>query len=328
MVGRPSHSEGRRTAASMKRDTLCFDRTRFEGVLDSIENMAAGELGQKIPLSGDRDELDALAHGVNVLSSELQYRLRELQDAQASLIHSGKLAALGEVSSGLAHELNNPLTIVTGYVELVRGRIQSGRTSPADLAELAAYVAKVEHSLARMNAIIQHIMEFARESRPAKEPMLLAEVVEKSLILINEQLRLKRIHVDMDLQTGLMAHINPSKLEQVFINLLSNARDAILEAHGEAGGRIQVRSSAKSPSDLEVEVSDNGIGMDEETRSKVFHPFFTTKEVGKGTGLGLSISHGIVQDHGGSIACMSERGRGAVFLVRLPRYLPPETAGS
>jgi C4-dicarboxylate-specific signal transduction histidine kinase len=279
-------------------------------------------------LSRDRDELDALVHGVNVLSSELRYRLRELQDAQASLIHAGKLAALGEVSSGLAHELNNPLTIVTGYVERVRDWIQSGRTSPAELPELVANLAKAERGLERMNVIIQHIMEFARESRPAKEPMLLAEVVEKSLILINEQLRLKRIHVDMDLQAGLMAQINPSKLEQVFINLLSNARDAILEAHGESGGRIRVRSSARSQSELEVEVSDNGIGMDQETLSKVFHPFFTTKDVGKGTGLGLSIAHGIIQDHGGSIACVSERGHGAAFAIRLPRYLPTETAGS
>ena len=104
----------------MKPDALCFDRARFETVLDLIENMAVGELWQEIPLSQDKDELDALAHGVNVLWSELRYRLRELQSAQASLIHSGKLAALGEVSSGLAHELNNPLTIVSGYVELVR----------------------------------------------------------------------------------------------------------------------------------------------------------------------------------------------------------------
>ena len=77
-----------------------------------------------------------------------------------------------------------------------------------------------------------------------------------------------------------------------------------------------------------MEVSDNGIGMDEDTRTKVFHPFFTTKDVGKGTGLGLSISHGIVQDHGGSIACVSERGHGSTFVIRLPRYLPPEAAGS
>ena len=328
MVRRSLHREHQWTAGQVKPDELCFGRARFQTVLDLIEDMAVGELWQEIPLSQDRDELDALSHGVNVLSSELRYRLKELREAQASLIHSGKLAALGEVSSGLAHELNNPLTIVTGYVELVRQRLQSGGTSAVELAELTTYLEKAQRSLERMNVIIQHIMEFAHESRPAKEPMLLAEVVEKSLILISEQLRLKSIHVAMDLQAGLMAQINPSKLEQVFINLLTNARDAIVEAHGESGGQIHVRSFAPSQSELEIEVCDNGIGMDEDTRSKVFHPFFTTKEVGKGTGLGLSISHGIVQDHGGTIGCVSERGHGAVFRIRLPRYLPPETSRS
>jgi len=312
----------------MSQDALCFARARFQAVAEAIENMAVGELWREIPLSPARDELDALAHGVNVLQSELRYRLRELQGAQASLIQSGKLAALGEVSSGLAHELNNPLTIATGYVQLVRASMLSGRTSPAELAELAAHLEKAERNLERMNVIIRHIMEFARESSQEKAPMLLADVVEKSLILINEQLRLKRIHVELDLETGLMAPMNPSKLEQVFINLLSNARDAILEAHGEAGGRIQVRSRALSRSELQVEVADNGIGMSEETQSRVFQPFFTTKDVGKGTGLGLSISHGIVQDHGGSIACASERGQGTVFRIRLPRCAQPESAGS
>ena len=312
----------------MPRDTLCFDRARFERVVDSIEDMAVGELWQEIPLSPDRDQLDALAHGVNVLSGELRYHLKELQDAQASLIHSGKLAALGEISSGLAHELNNPLTIVIGYVELVRQAIQSGRAAPEDLPQLDAYLEKAERNLERMNVIIRHIMEFARESKPSKEPTLLEHVVEKSLILINEQMRLKNIQVQIDLEPGLMALIDPSKLEQVFINLLGNARDAIVQAHGDAGGWIRVRSCAPTRSEIDVEVTDNGIGMDEPTRSRVFQPFFTTKDVGKGTGLGLSISHGIVRDHGGTIACVSEPGDGAPLHIRLPRIHPQESAGS
>lgn len=309
----------------MNRDTLCFDRERFERVVDAIENMAVGELFQAIPVSADRDELDALSHGVNVLSSELRYRLRELQNVQASLIQSGKLAALGEVSSGLAHELNNPLTIVTGYVELVRTSMQTGRVlSITELAEQGALLEKAERNLERMAAIIRHIMEFARESRPAKAPTLLVEIVEKSMILISEQLRLKNICVSMDLQPGLMAHLNASQMEQVFINLLTNARDAIGEAHGDAGGRIRVTSRALSSTDVEVEFSDNGVGMDEDTRSRVFQPFFSTKDVGKGMGLGLSISHGIVQEHGGAITCLSEPGRGAAFIIRLPRFVPSD----
>jgi histidine kinase len=174
-----------------------------------------------------------------------------------------------------------------------------------------------------MKTIIRHIMEFARESKPIKQPLKLNEVIEKSFILIHEQLRLKNIQVDMDLCTDVMAQLDESRLEQVLINLLTNARDAIIEAHGEAGGMIRVRSRAVSREELEIEVSDNGIGMNEEIQSKIFNPFFTTKEVGRGTGLGLSISHGIVQDHGGSITCISKRGAGAAFHIRLPVYHPP-----
>jgi signal transduction histidine kinase len=312
----------------MSGDHLIFDRARFQALLDSLECMAAGDLERQIPLSRERDHLDALSHGVNVLSSELLYRLRELQTVQSSLIQSGKLAALGEVSSGLAHELNNPLTIIAGYLELIRGSIQSGAAGIPDVVELESHLQKIERNVERMKVIIQHIMEFARESKPEKKPTLLSDVIEKSFILINEQLRLRKIRIDMDLCPGLVALIDESRLEQVFINLLSNARDAIHEAHGQAGGRIQVRSRVLTGSVIEIEICDNGIGMTEETRSKIFNPFFTTKEAGKGTGLGLSISHGIVQDHGGSIDCVSEKGKGTTFLIRLPNYVSASESAS
>lgn len=305
--------------AEMSGEQLSFDRARFQALLDSLECMAAGDLERQIPLSGEKDALDALSHGVNVLSGELLYRLRELQRVQSSLIQSGKLAALGEVSSGLAHELNNPLMIITGYLELIRETIGLAQTSAPDFAELDSHLQKVERNVNRMKTIIKHIMEFARESKPAKKPIEINDVIRKSFILISEQLRLKRIDVDLDLGHVLVTLADEWRIEQVLINLLTNARDAIVEAHGEEGGRIQVRLRAVSTSELEIEISDNGIGITEEIKSKIFNPFFTTKEVGKGTGLGLSISHGIVQEHGGTIYCVSETGKGTAFFVRLPR---------
>jgi signal transduction histidine kinase len=304
----------------MSEDKLTFDRARFQSLLDLIESMAVGDLEKQIPLSQDRDELDAIAHGVNVLSGELLYRLRELQAAQSSLIQAGKLAALGEVSSGIAHELNNPLMIVSGYIELVRAAIDGRAERAPDFAELEDYLEKVARNIGRMKVIIRHIMEFARESKPVKQPAQLNEIIKKSLILINEQLRLKKIEVDLDFGSYVVAEVDEPRLEQVFINLVTNARDAIIEAHGEAGGRIYVRSRVVSASELEIEISDNGIGMTDEIKSKIFNPFFTTKEPGRGTGLGLSISHGILQDHGGTIHCVSERGKGTGFYIRLPRY--------
>jgi len=296
----------------MSGDRLSFDRARVQALLESIERMAAGELELQLPISPEKDELDALSHAVNVLSSELLYRLRELQAAQSSLIQSGRLAALGEVSSGLAHELNNPLTIIAGYVQLLRVAIEDG--------ELSGHIAKVERNVGRMKVIIKRIMEFAREPKPVKVPVQLNDVIQKSFILITEQLRLHKIDVEMDLCATVVARVDDSRLEQVFINLLSNARNAIIEANGEAGGRIKVRSRVLSDFELEIEIADNGIGMSGETQSKIFNPFFTTKEAGKGTGLGLSISHGIVQDHGGRISCVSELGKGTAFQIRLPRH--------
>src|SRR5438045_7265579 len=142
----------------MSEDKLTFDRARFQALLDLIESMAVGDLEKQIPFSQDRDELDAIAHGVNVLSGELLYRLRELQAAQSSLIQAGKLAALGEVSSGIAHELNNPLMIIVGYLELIRGAIQNGPASSIDPAALESHLQKIERNVGRMKVIIRHVM--------------------------------------------------------------------------------------------------------------------------------------------------------------------------
>src|SRR5436309_305180 len=128
----------------MSENLLTFDRARYNAILESIERIAAGELEHQMPLSREKDDLDALSHGVNVLSGELLYRLRELQAAQSSMIQAGKLAALGEVCSGLAHELNNPLMIIAGFVELIRGVTNGGPVSAIDIAELDSHLQKIE----------------------------------------------------------------------------------------------------------------------------------------------------------------------------------------
>ena len=130
----------------MSGEQLTFDRARFQALLNALEDMAAGDLERQIPITSAKDEIDAVSHGVNVLSAELLYRLRELQNAQSSMIQSGKMAALGEVSSGLAHELNNPLTTVAGYLELIRGALQGGERSGLDFNELEDYLQKMRSS--------------------------------------------------------------------------------------------------------------------------------------------------------------------------------------
>lgn len=314
----------------MKGAKVCFEGIRLEGFLSALERLAAGDHHQLVPISPARDELDAIAHGVNVMALELHHRLAELQDAQSKVVQSGKLAALGEVSSGLAHELNNPLTIVVGYLEHLGELVKKERRADADERKIEEFIEKIDRNLTRMAGIIGHIMEFSRHSRPARRTLVLNDVIRKSFILVKEQLRLGniRLETDLDVSNDLVTIGDSLRLEQVFINLLSNARDAVHEAHGESGGMIRVATKSASEREIEVEISDNGIGMSEEVQGKIFNPFFTTKDVGKGTGLGLSISLRIVQDHGGSIDCASRPGKGTSFRIRLPKYLPELDDGS
>ena len=310
------------TVSAVTKCHVSFAERRVVTLLDSLERMAGGDLDHQITISPARDELDAVAHAVNVMARELLYRLSELHKTQASLIQSGKLAALGEVSSGLAHELNNPLTVITGYLEHIQDMVRDRAGTPLNFEALESGLGKIERNIERMNAIIGHIMEFARQPQLTKRPMLLNEVIKKSFILIGEQLRLKNIRLETKLSGGILMTLGDAlRLEQVFINLLTNARDAIFEARGDAGGTIEVRSRIFSATLLEIEITDDGIGMTPEIRGNIFNPFFTTKDVGQGTGLGLSISLGIIQDHDGNIDCASERGKGTVFQIKLPRFL-------
>jgi C4-dicarboxylate-specific signal transduction histidine kinase len=291
------------------------DRSRMELLLRALEAMAGGDVRCQAPISDQRDELDALAHGINVMAGELHFRLQELQRTQGHLVHSGKLAALGEVSSGLAHELNNPLAIIRGYVEKAQALL-----GKAPHPELAHCLERIDANVDRMDAIIRHIMEFSRQTQQERRALPLRELMSKAFILLNEQLRLKNIRVVEDFSAEPLVVLGDElRLEQVFINLLTNARDAILEARGEAGGTIRLHARAVSPAEIELSIADDGVGMTEEVRSNLFTPFFTTKGVGRGTGLGLSISLGILQEHRGSIHCVSEPGRGTTFTLRLPR---------
>jgi C4-dicarboxylate-specific signal transduction histidine kinase len=305
-------------ALRMTDGRLGFERNRVDELLAALEAMAGGDIRRQAPISERRDELDAIAHGVNVMAGELHFRLQELQRTQGHLVQSGKLAALGEVSSGLAHELNNPLAIMRGYVERAQELL---REPSAPREEVERCLERIDANVDRMDSIIRHIMEFSRQTRQERRRVDLREVVRKAFIMLNEQLRLLNIRVVEDFEAGpLEVWGDELRLEQVLINLLTNARDAIGEAHGEHGGTIRLSARAASPAEMELSVADDGVGITEEVRSHLFTPFFTTKGVGKGTGLGLSISLGIIQEHQGTISCGSEAGRGAVFTLRLPRW--------
>lgn len=243
----------------------------------------------------------------SVLYEETRQAYENLRRTQEQLLHSEKMAAVGQLISGVAHELNNPLTAILGYSQLL---LSSGQM-PAQGME---YSDKLYKQAQRTHRIVQNLLSFARQHKPERVAVQLNQILRDTLALRDYDLRLSNIRVHYELAEDLpMTAADPHQLQQVFLNLVNNAVDAILEHTNE--GDLWVRTFAKDHL-LVVEFKDSGPGVKD--ASRVFDPFYTTKPVGKGTGLGLSICYGIVSEHGGSISVRNEQPSGACFTIELP----------
>lgn len=239
----------------------------------------------------------------------LEKAYRDLKDSQAQLIQASKLAAIGRLTAGIAHELNNPLTAVLGYAQLLQAAELDERVK-ADLDKIVQGAERTAH-------IVRNLLTFARQQKPKRHLVNINDVLLSILDLQAYHLKVENIEVVKELARDLPPTVaDPSQLSQVFLNLISNAQQAMVEAHG--GGTLTVRSKLVNGGIIRVEIADDGPGIPLEILERIFDPFFTTKEVGQGTGLGLSICYGIVQEHGGHIWAESEPGQGATFFVELP----------
>jgi two-component system NtrC family sensor kinase len=219
-----------------------------------------------------------------------------------------KLSALGELISGIAHELNNPLTGVMGYSQLLLGS--------AAAPEAKKEIEKIHREAVRCQKIVQNLLTFARRRAPERKTIDLNALVDATLELRAYQLKVDGIEVVRELDENLPPTLGDfHQLQQVFLNIINNAHHALLEAG--RPGRLVIRTS-RGEGVVRVAVADNGPGISEEHLKKIFDPFFTTKEIGKGTGLGLSLSYGIVKEHEGRIEVASRPGAGATFTVELP----------
>jgi PAS domain S-box-containing protein len=231
----------------------------------------------------------------------------DLRRTQEQLLHSEKMAAVGQLISGVAHELNNPLTAILGYSQLLTS---CGQVGPQGLE----YSEKLYKQAQRTHRIVQNLLSFARQHKPERVPVRLNQVLEDTLALRDYDLRMSNIRLNLDLAENLpLVAADPHQLQQVFLNLVNNAVDAILESS--AQGELWVRT-AKEGEKFVIEFVDSGPGVKDP--SKVFDPFYTTKPVGKGTGLGLSICYGIITEHGGTIRVCNVPPRGARFTIELP----------
>jgi two-component system NtrC family sensor kinase len=245
----------------------------------------------------------------NVLYDETRQAYENLRRTQEQLLHSEKLAAVGQLISGVAHELNNPLTAILGYSQLLTS---SGQVGPLALD----YSEKLYKQAQRTHRIVQNLLSFARQHKPERMPVRVNAILEDTLALRDYDLRMSQIRVHLDLAPDLPeAAADPHQLQQVFLNLINNAVDAILEKG--ADGDLWVRTGVESRQ-LFIEFTDSGPGVKDSSR--VFDPFYTTKPVGKGTGLGLSICYGIITEHGGTIRVKNKPPRGASFLIELPLH--------
>ena len=309
LVGLPLKHGGRVVGVL---NVACTGPHRFTadevGALDLLAQRAAVAIENAQLVDRLRDS----ERRTRVLYEELRQRLKELQTTQARLVQSEKMAAVGQLVSGVAHELNNPLTTVIGYTQLM---LQANELSD----EVRKDAQRIYDAAERSAEIVRSLLTFARQRKPERALTNVNDAIEEALSLRRYQLRVESIELVCDLDPSLpLIMANPHRLQEVVLNLVINGEQAILET--QTGGRLVIRSRAR-PGVARIEVEDSGPGIPEEVMPHIFEPFFTTKEVGQGTGLGLSICYGIVEEHGGHIWAESRQGpadHGTTFIVELP----------
>ena len=266
-----------------------------------------------IALLAEKNQLLTAANHQLIADMALQQTLeRQRRDSEIRMLSQAKLASLGEIATGIAHEINQPLTYIQIILQAAGRDIDQGKLN---LEELAAEIKESTRQVQRITKIIQHLRIFGRADKGEMVELSLPALFNDTLILYRQKFRINAIALEITVSPNL-PHIcgNPTQLEQVFINLLQNAFDALEHA---LTPTIIVDFALKG-NQIITTFTDNGCGITSETAAKIFEPFFTTKPIGKGTGLGLSIVYGIIADHSGTIECQSQPGKGSRFVIALP----------
>ena len=297
-------------------------------LIERIREIGKGHWEQRIEVSG-RDEVSSLAEEFNRMCEKLQETYNRLIQEQQerlslekNLRHSERLASVGQLAAGLAHEIGTPLNIIAGRAEHLLRRQRSPDEANENLKIIRSQID-------RITGIVRHLLEFSRRKEPVLRSVDISALLTNVQRLLQHQIEEKRVAVALDLGAALPEiQADPELLQQVFINLYLNSLHAL-----NPGGTITIRADltedgesqpegSKGTICLKVAFEDNGPGIAPEHIDRVFDPFFTTKDVGEGTGLGLSVSYGIVKEHGGDIRVESEPGRFTRFVIRLPAAGP------
>ena len=251
------------------------------------------------------------------LEQMVEERTRELKETHKKLLHQDKMASLGKLSASVVHEINNPIAGVLNLIMLMKRMVEEDSISNREIDQFSRYLTLMETETRRTSRIVSNLLAFSRQSKMELKRISLNRLIEQTLMINSNLLKIDGIKVETDLDPDLPDMIgSEDQLQQVFMNLVSNAAEA-MEAEG--GGRLRVATRHSLREDkLLVDFEDSGIGIPESNLSKLFEPFFTTKKKGKGVGLGLSVAYGIIQEHGGSIYVKSKVGKGTTFHVKFP----------
>lgn len=259
------------------------------------------------------------------LEQMVEERTTELTETYQKLLHQDKMASLGKLSASVVHEINNPIAGILNLVLLVKRMLNEGDVQDTDLEKMGQYLSLMETETRRISRIVSNLLAFSRQSKMKLNQVNLNRLVEKTLFIHSNLLKLNGVEVTTTLENNLPDIIgSEDRLQQVIMNFISNAAEAMEgDMHGEL--KIKTHHSLKD-NHIVVSFEDSGVGIPEKNRDKLFEPFFTTKKEGKGVGLGLSVAYGIVQEHGGSIDVTSAEGKGTTFYLVFPLEMTTDSS--
>ncbi|SDD57296.1 ATP-binding protein [Sporomusa acidovorans] len=258
-------------------------------------------------LEAEKQELRCANTEMHQMARDLANMLEELKTTQTQLIQSEKLAMAGRLTADLAHEINNPAGVIVSRAECMLLEKEGLSAEQQEDLEIIIKHAK------KIGTIVRSMLSFARPALKGKTWVDLRQLLEEVISFVAKQLSKNNIRIKTEFAGNVKISANADQLQQVFLNLINNAKDVMPE-----GGTLTIRTGRYNAQWLKVEIQDTGCGIPENLQDQIFEPFFTTKERGRGTGLGLSISYSIIQQHGGQIQVFSEKGQGSTFAVLLP----------
>ncbi|MCP4106410.1 MAG: PAS domain-containing protein [Desulfobacteraceae bacterium] len=252
-----------------------------------------------------------------LLEQMVEERTKQLRETHEQLRHQDKMASLGKLSASVVHEINNPIAGILNLLMLMKRITGEGPVEEKEIDQFNQYLNLMETETRRISRIVSNLLAFSRQSKIDMRTLDLSHLIETTLFMNSNLLKINRIKVEKNLEPNLPLLVgSEDQLQQVFMNLISNAAEAM---EGKGGGVLLIETHfSLSNNNITISFSDTGVGIPSKNESKLFEPFFTTKKKGKGVGLGLSVAYGIIKEHGGCINVESEVGKGTTFKVVLP----------